>query len=375
LEIIAQTNQGIELKLGFFIKSTSVKFSIGGNSFKLQVKKSGRSLATKLKIVNGVQVDQGYTAKVQLLDQERRVVNSSEINHFKMQSNLEIGNNSIRKITIIVDFVLSDFFIICQHKTFPCHKDILAEKSPVFERMLSRDNFTESQTNTMRVEDFDSETLENMLHFIYSQQLHDDECCLTDLLLIADKYDIKNLSEFCQGQIAREITLKNFNIIFELTTVINSKHLQDKVVTFMGLQWKNIREMGVFQEAGYKRLLSEWNCKQYTYISQQILQAIKENQSIYPYINQILDIIEMARSLKSLGKIVLLGQKFQKSCSDTIFEKGKLIELIISISEFFNGVISKDQMKTKLLENDINKETASRNYDTNNRYNIFAIIL
>ncbi len=70
----------------------------------------------------------------------------------------------------------SDFQILCDGKVFPCHKSILANQSDVLLNMMSG-NWSENSANMLEIDDFDSNTVESMLHYIYTNQLSDKTHC------------------------------------------------------------------------------------------------------------------------------------------------------------------------------------------------------
>jgi hypothetical protein len=62
----------------------------------------------------------------------------------------------------------SGFTIICNDgKSIPCHKFMLAKHSEVLEEELK------PEASTLTMDDFDSVTVESMLHFIYTGKLPD----------------------------------------------------------------------------------------------------------------------------------------------------------------------------------------------------------
>ena len=69
----------------------------------------------------------------------------------------------------------SDFKIVCGSENFPCHKNILAHRSDVFEAMFSHTTTQEGRTNQVVIKDCEPEVLSNFLEFIYTDQLGDEK--------------------------------------------------------------------------------------------------------------------------------------------------------------------------------------------------------
>ena len=65
----------------------------------------------------------------------------------------------------------SDFQIVCEGHTFPCHRVILANHSEVLAKMTQTNNWSESEEKIWTISDFKHETVKLMLHFIYCHQL------------------------------------------------------------------------------------------------------------------------------------------------------------------------------------------------------------
>jgi len=79
----------------------------------------------------------------------------------------------------------SDVTLKVGHREFPCHRVILANKSPVFRRMLTS-GMVEDRTGVVEIEDIEAETLEKLLEFIYSDQIEDMDDHLYRLFYAAD---------------------------------------------------------------------------------------------------------------------------------------------------------------------------------------------
>ena len=113
--------------------------------------------------------------------------------------------------TVLGDFALmfadqafSDFEIICQEKSFPCHKAVLAARSEVFKKMLNTDG-EEAKKNCLVINDFENEQVGQLLQFIYTGSLNEEDSIGTDLLLLADKYDVPDLVHICEVALARDV--------------------------------------------------------------------------------------------------------------------------------------------------------------------------
>ena len=90
----------------------------------------------------------------------------------------------------------SDFVIVSQTgKEIPCHKFVLAMTSPVFEAMLEMKESKEVSNGRVEIIDVSDQALEAMVNFIYTNDIQENEDVYEDLLILANKYDLKKLAE------------------------------------------------------------------------------------------------------------------------------------------------------------------------------------
>ena len=90
------------------------------------------------------------------------------------------------------DKELCDVKIICNGKTFECHKLVLSCRSDVFKTMFKNDSdMAEANTGEVEINDFDDETMKTFLHFIYNDKIVDEKLIDTRLLHISEKYNVR----------------------------------------------------------------------------------------------------------------------------------------------------------------------------------------
>lgn len=83
-------------------------------------------------------------------------------------------------------------------KVLKCHKFILATKSSFFEAISENDlKVTCKGIVNVRITDFDSETMQQLLRYVYSLDVEDLQEIAHVLIYAADKYQIKQLKELC----------------------------------------------------------------------------------------------------------------------------------------------------------------------------------
>lgn len=111
----------------------------------------------------------------------------------------------------------SDVKIICGDKEFHAHKLILSARSSVFKDMFET-KMGESQKIEITISDVDSDTIDHMLEFIYTDSVNDLETGQAEKLLeAANKYMIENLKVICMKEISKSVT--DIEKVFEVLAI------------------------------------------------------------------------------------------------------------------------------------------------------------
>ena len=98
--------------------------------------------------------------------------------------------------------------------------------------MFTSEGFKESTSSTTRINDFSGKTVEYFLKFIYGENLA-KENFTPELLLIAEKYDIKNLVQNCAGTLMKSIDSENVFEVLKVAFLTNQERLMAKVRDFL----------------------------------------------------------------------------------------------------------------------------------------------
>ena len=120
----------------------------------------------------------------------------------------------------------ADAKIICEGKTFECHKIILSCLSDVFAAMFKNESMPEANSGVIKIDDFEAEVIETMIYFIYNDEIQEKNKITAHLLRAADKYNIGDLVEFC---------IQHFKLNFSSDTVLDIlvlAHLMDEKELF-----------------------------------------------------------------------------------------------------------------------------------------------
>ena len=88
----------------------------------------------------------------------------------------------------------ADFTLKTNTKSFRIHKLIFGARSCVFQAMFQA-NMAEGQAGEATIEDLDDDTLEEMIHFIYTGRLSGKQLDKLSLLYAAKKYQLDSLKD------------------------------------------------------------------------------------------------------------------------------------------------------------------------------------
>ena len=143
---------------------------------------------------------------------------------------------------------LSDVEIYCEEegKTFRCHKWLLSVRSKVFKSYFSHDT-REMQENRIIIKDISSETIEALLHFIYTDNVGED-VITPELMEAAERYDIQRLKTMCEKSLIGKINTSNS---LELWVIANRNHttiLEQVLIRFIANNWPKVQECALFKD-------------------------------------------------------------------------------------------------------------------------------
>lgn len=133
---------------------------------------------------------------------------------------------------------LSDFIIKCGDREFRVHKSILAANSIFFRKMFSHE-VTETKESKMIISDFNENTIEEFLLFLYIYQTPKDENLL-DLFAVSSKYDVEDLRSYCEKKIRLNINDENAGEILEVANLYDSSMLKKETFVYIGKMLKRV---------------------------------------------------------------------------------------------------------------------------------------
>merc|ERR1712037_242708 len=144
----------------------------------------------------------------------------------------------------------ADVKIICNEKTFACHKAVLTCHSEVFKTIIRNKSLTEKQGEVMEIEenDFNSEAMEQLLFYFYHGKVQNIKMINTDLLRVADKYEVIGVVDMCAKYLESNLSLENALDILTTAELTNQKALFDSAAKFVRKNQGKMNKTGACKE-------------------------------------------------------------------------------------------------------------------------------
>ena len=139
----------------------------------------------------------------------------------------------------------SDFKIACSDGiTINAHKCILMAfgndgteeaKPSQFFRSMIESQMQESQNGEMRVADINSTTMLELMRFIYAGKVDHLYNRASELLIVADKYDITELKKVCIEALEQQLSEENVVELLKITYILDIVKLKENCIDFIKL--------------------------------------------------------------------------------------------------------------------------------------------
>jgi len=126
----------------------------------------------------------------------------------------------------------TDLVIEVGMKKIDAHKIILCSASKVFKSMFES-NLNENQNNRLKINDFDFEVVKAMITFLYSGKLESVDLYASELLVIADKYDIGSLKKYSEIHLIGKINETNVLQLLTLSQNCHCNDLENKCIEYI----------------------------------------------------------------------------------------------------------------------------------------------
>lgn len=96
----------------------------------------------------------------------------------------------------------------CNSPSIPAHRAVLISRSPVFRAMLEN-QMEESLSGTIKISDVSYDALRAFVNYLYTAEACLDEHMACDLLVLAEKYQVKHLKTYCEKYLLSKLSWEN----------------------------------------------------------------------------------------------------------------------------------------------------------------------
>ncbi|XP_077213658.1 BTB/POZ domain-containing protein [Tasmannia lanceolata] len=127
------------------------------------------------------------------------------------------------------------------------HKAVLVSKSPVFKAMLENE-MEESRSGTIKISDVSYDVLRSFVHYLYTAEVLLDELLAYELLVLAEKYEVKHLKAICEKFITSKVNNDNAVMSFAFAHRHNAKQLLEAALSFITDNMNTLTEREEYKE-------------------------------------------------------------------------------------------------------------------------------
>eukprot|EP00092_Neocalanus_flemingeri_P010898 GFUD01011737.1.p1 GENE.GFUD01011737.1~~GFUD01011737.1.p1 ORF type:complete len:336 (-),score=83.30 GFUD01011737.1:51-1058(-) len=153
---------------------------------------------------------------------------------------------------IFMDMEFTDFTIICQGKSFPCHKAFLGACSPVFKTMLET-KMKEAESCTAELS-CTEEVCESFIKFIYTNKIDEEvlKANAVSFLDLGEQYDMPSLKAMAEQSMVVSLDETNMLTFFLAGDLYNGERIRAAAKAFLRCNRRNL-----LQQEGWKEALED----------------------------------------------------------------------------------------------------------------------
>ncbi|XP_057978120.1 BTB/POZ domain-containing protein At4g08455-like [Malania oleifera] len=129
----------------------------------------------------------------------------------------------------------------------PAHKSVLVSRSPVFKAMLENE-MEESLSGRIKISDVSYDVLRMFVNYLYTAEACLDEQMARDLIVLAEKYQVKHLKACCENFMVSKLNWDNSVMSFVFAHQHNAKHLLDAALSLIMENMEKLTKREVYTE-------------------------------------------------------------------------------------------------------------------------------
>lgn len=146
----------------------------------------------------------------------------------------------------------SDVVLVAESgNSIPANRALLASRSPVFRAMLENE-MEESLSGTIKISDVSYDALRAFVTYLYTADACLDELMACDLLVLAEKYQVKHLKTYCEKFLISKLNWENSLPNYAFAHQHNAKKVLDAALSLI---MENMDKLSKREE--YKELVDK----------------------------------------------------------------------------------------------------------------------
>ena len=130
----------------------------------------------------------------------------------------------------------TDWTLVCQGRNVPCHRFMLAARSPIFKQLFAS---TQSQ-DWSEISNLDLDTLYNLMEYIYTDSVNTGSD-IAKLFAAADEYCIFGLKSKCSVILKKRLSVDNVIQTLQLAILHNDDDLKTSCFKLLAQRFEDIR--------------------------------------------------------------------------------------------------------------------------------------
>ncbi|RWW42250.1 hypothetical protein BHE74_00052220 [Ensete ventricosum] len=144
---------------------------------------------------------------------------------------------------------------LCTTPAVPAHRAVLVSalpsflhlRSPVFKAMLENE-MEESRSGIIKIYDVSYDVLRSFVHYLYTAEVLLDEHMACDLLVLAEKYQVKHLKIFCEKFMTSKVNSENAIASYAFAHRHNAKQLLEASLSLIMDNMATLTEREEYKE-------------------------------------------------------------------------------------------------------------------------------
>ncbi|XP_043239911.1 BTB/POZ domain-containing protein 17-like [Amphibalanus amphitrite] len=206
-----------------------------------------------------------------------------------------------RMVALLEQGTMSDVTLLVGAAQYRVHKVVLCASSDVFQVMLSSPNFSDSRQSEVRLQEEPAvaAVFPAMLRFLYSGRITITHSSVLPTLVLADKYNIKDLSKACSEFMCERVVLASQSGLLvswlQYAITCNQKPLTEACVNFV--KWN-------FETVAISEQFADFDVEVLLFFLQQDDLVVQDEVTLYSHVVRWLEAQERCQPAEVMSALV-----------------------------------------------------------------------